>query len=186
MRRLAPLLVLAPLLLAGCTSLERLVPAPVAESIQEVSPGREIVSYLGRLRTLSDSALEKEAVRQRQAAAASPTDLQRLKSAMALAATGHADEGDILAVVDPLARSSRADPDVRAMASFLQAIALDRRRLKESAAASGTRLRDERRARETEKQRADALQERAAQLQQKLDALTDLEKSLSGRQTPSR
>ena len=70
------------------------------------------------------------------------------------------------------------------MASFLQAMAGERRRLRESAAASGTRLREERHAREVEKQRADALQERAAQLQQKLDALSDLEKSLSDRPTP--
>jgi len=54
------------------------------------------------------------------------------------------------------------------------------------AATAGARLRDERKARETEKQRAEAMQERAAQLQQKLDALTDLEKSLSDRSTPTR
>ncbi len=70
------------------------------------------------------------------------------------------------------------------MASFLQGIAHERRRLKESAAAAGAKLRDAQRARDNEKQRAEALQERAAQLQQKLDALTDLEKSLSDRPTP--
>jgi FtsZ-binding cell division protein ZapB len=96
------------------------------------------------------------------------------------------EETDILAIVDPLAKNSRGDADVRAMASFLKGIAQERRRLKESAAAAGTRLRDAQRARDTEKQRADALQERAAQLQQKLDALTELEKSLSDRQSPPR
>jgi len=43
------------------------------------------------------------------------------------------------------------------MASFLQGIAMERRRLKESAAAAGVRLRDERRARESEKQRAEGI-----------------------------
>ena len=72
------------------------------------------------------------------------------------------------------------------MASFLHGIALERRRLKESAAATGARLREAQKARDNEKQRAEALQERAAQLQQKLDALTDIEKSLSDRTTPPR
>jgi len=97
-----------------------------------------------------------------------------------------AEEADILAMVDPIARKESAEAEVRAMASFLQGVAVERRRLKESAATAGARLRDERRARETEKQRAEAMQERAAQLQQKLDALTDLEKSLSDRQSPPR
>ena len=72
------------------------------------------------------------------------------------------------------------------MASFLLLQAAERRRLKEGVAAAGSRLRDERRAHEAQKQRADALQERAAQLQQKIDALTELEKSLSDRPVQTR
>ena len=83
------------------------------------------------------------------------------------------------ALVDPVAKKDNGDRDLRAMASFLQVVANERRRLKESAAAAGVRLREERRLNEAQKQRADALQ-------QKLDALTDLEKSLSDRPTPSR
>jgi hypothetical protein len=69
------------------------------------------------------------------------------------------------------------------MASFLHVLAAERRRLRETAAA---RERDERRAHQALRARAEAAQERAAQLQQKLDALTALEKSLSERQTSSR
>jgi hypothetical protein len=47
-------------------------------------------------------------------------------------------------------------------------------------------VRDERRAQEQLRSRADSAQERAEQLQQKLDALTALEKSLSDRQPASR
>ena len=72
------------------------------------------------------------------------------------------------------------------MASFLLIQSAERRRLKEGAAAAGSRLRDERRAHEAQKQRADALQERASQLQQKIDALTELEKSLSERPVHTR
>jgi hypothetical protein len=89
-------------------------------------------------------------------------------------------------VVERGARWASADDDVRALASFLLVQSAERRRLKEGVAAAGGRLREERRAHEAQKQRADALQERAAQLQQKMDALTELEKSLSERQVPTR
>jgi hypothetical protein len=185
--------------LAGCAELEKLIPAsaapaaPVASSAPSSVPSifrrssaDELVNYLARLKAMNENALGAEAARQRQVAQRSPTDVARIKAAMALTVSGAAEEGDILTLVDPLARRETSDPDVRAMASFLQGIAQERRRLKESAAAAGVKLRDAQRARETEKQRAEALQERAAQLQQKLDALTDLEKSLSDRQNPPR
>lgn len=186
--------------LAGCTLLDKLAPPPTAASLAPtpkaalagspsgtISPAEELVAYLARLKSLNEAALNAEASRQRQAAQKDSTDVTRVKAAMAMTIAAQAEEADILALVDPLAkRDARADPDVRAMASFLQGIAQERRRLKESATTAGVRVRDAQRARDTEKQRADALQERAAQLQQKLDALTDLEKSLSDRQTPPR
>jgi hypothetical protein len=186
------------LALAGCSVLEKIVapaapepaPAPAAASAPSVlrrSSAEELVNYLARLKAMNETALSAEAARQRQAAQRQSSDLPRIKAAMALVVAGQAEEGDVLALVDPLAKKDgTADADVRAMASFLQGITHERRRLKESAAAAGARLRDAQRARENEKQRAEALQERAAQLQQKLDALTDLEKSLSDRQTPAR
>ena len=147
----------------------------------------ELVAYLDRIRVLGDSALTAEAARQRALAQRENSDLARVKAALALALSHPAEEGDILALVDPVARKAGADADLKAMASFLQALAGDRRRLRESATAAGARqLREERRAHEAQKQRADALQERATQLQQKLDALTEIEKSLSDRQSPSR
>lgn len=192
MRRLAAL-VSTVLALAGCSLFERpgtdaSAPAAATPQLPAIlgrSSAQELVSYLARLKGMNDATLNAETTRQRQLVQRHPSDVGRLKVAMALT-VAQSDEADILAVVEPLAKKDAADADVRAMASFLQGIALERRRLKESAAAAGTRLRDERRARETEKQRADAMQERAAQLQQKLDALTDLEKSLSDRQNPPR
>ena len=182
--------------LSGCALLDKLAPpketaaaapsraTPTAPS--HISPAEELVAYLARLKSLNESALNAEANRQRQAAQKDTSEVARLKAAMAMTIAAQVEETDILAIVDPLARNTRADADVRAMASFLQGIAQERRRLKESAAAAGARLRDAQRARDTEKQRAEALQERAAQLQQKLDALTNLEKSLSDRQSPPR
>ena len=74
----------------------------------------------------------------------------------------------------------------REMASFLHSLAVERRRLRESAAAAEKSLVAERKAGEVQKQRADALQERVAELQQKLDALSEIEKSLSERQAKGR
>jgi FtsZ-binding cell division protein ZapB len=183
-------LILFTLLATGCGVLEKMTspPAPAASTPQTVEaaanipPGEELVAYLARIKSLDEPSLNAEATRQRQAAQRNSNEISRVKAAMALTVSAQGDEADILVLVDPLVRKEgRMDPDVRAMASFLQGIAHERRKLKENAAAAGNRARDAQRARDTERQRADALQERAAQLQQKLDALTDLEKSLSER-----
>lgn len=194
MTRMAPLLAL---MLAACVDLPTAQPAAspapaaggsstMAKLFGRTSTAEELVAYLDRIRVLSESAVAAEATRQRQAAQRDQTDLSRVKAALALTLTSPAEEGELLALVDPVARKPSADPDLKAMASFLQALAADRRRLRESATAAGSRLREERRLHEAQKQRADALQERATQLQQKLDALTEIEKSLSDRQPPSR
>ncbi len=149
-------------------------PAPVASSTAK-SSAEELIAYLARIRNMGESALAAEAARQKREA----NDLARVKAALALSLTVQSEESDILALVDAPARKENIDADVRAMASFLQTLATERRRLKESAAAAGVRLRDERRAYEAQKQRAETLQ-------QKLDALTELEKSLTDRQVPSR
>jgi len=182
--------------LTGCSLFERPTEPAAATAASDPpailaplvgrSTAQDLMAYLGKLRTMSESALAAETTRQRAAAQKQPSDVAKLKVAMAMVVAPQAEEADILAMVDPIARKESAEAEVRAMASFLQGVAVERRRLKESAATAGARLRDERRARETEKQRAEAMQERAAQLQQKLDALTDLEKSLSDRQSPPR
>jgi hypothetical protein len=193
--RLALALAASVLGLSACSLFERPAPsetpsAPVAEAVSAPAAGtstaQELMAYMARLRTMNETALNAETSRQRQAMQRHPSDLARLKIAIAMTVAPQGEESDILAIVDPIARRETGDADARAMASFLQGIAMERRRLKESAAAAGVRLRDERRARESEKQRAEVMQERAAQLQQKLDALTDLEKSLSDRQSPTR
>ena len=182
---------LAPLALAaGCAavapqpSAPGAAPAAAPERASAAAPragGQELMAYLARLRPMSEAQLAAEAARQRRAEG----DLARVKAALALT-LAHADESEVAALVEPVARRASADPEVRAMAGFLHVMALDRRRLRENATAAGARLRDERRAQEALKQKADAATERAAQLQQKLDALTEIERSLSDRQVPNR
>ena len=165
----------ATVLLCACTVLDRTAaPAGTRSAVPAVagsrSAGDDLVAYLARIRGMNDAALAAEAARQRRDA----SDGARVKAALALSLTSQAEEADILSLVDPVVKKDNGDRDLRAMASFLQVVVNERRRLKESAAAAGNRLRDERRQHEAQKQRADALQ-------QKLDALTELEKSLSDR-----
>jgi len=167
-------------------------PEPPAPTTR-VTPGGELVAYLARIRDLSERPLAVETTRQREAARATPSELETVKLALALSLAPASDEGEIANLMEPVSRKPNADDDLRAMASFLLVQAAERRRLKEGVAAAGSKLRDERRAHEAQKQRADALQERAtqlqeraAQLQQKMDALTELEKSLSDRPNVTR
>jgi hypothetical protein len=178
MRKIAP--ALAAFLLASCGVLDRADgPAQTRSPVPAVSAARatgdDLLAYLARIRGMNDAALAAEAARQRR----DPSDAARVKAALALTLSSQGDESDVLSLVDPVAKKDNGDRDLRAVASFLQVVANERRRLKESAAAAGKGLREERRLRDSEKQRADTLQ-------QKLDALTDLEKSLSDRPSTNR
>ena len=178
----------AGLLLAACSALDRLAAMPAATTTTavrdpdvRVTAGGELVAYLARIRDLGERALASETTRQREAARASGSELESVKLALAMSLAPGSDEGEIATLMEPVSRKRTIDDDVRAMASFLLVQSAERRRLKEGVAAAGSKLRDERRAHEAQKQRADALQERAAQLQQKIEALTELEKTLSDR-----
>jgi hypothetical protein len=187
-------------LLAGCHALPSFDPVimepppqsqaaptrPARGAVTPATPGGELVAYLARIRALAEKPLAAETQRQREAVRHHKTDLEAVKLGIALSLSPAADEAEITALMEPVARRRGGDDDVRAMASFLLLQATERRRLKEGVAAAGSRLRDERRAHEAQKQRADALQERAAQLQQKIDALNELEKSLSVRPVQTR
>jgi hypothetical protein len=192
-RRASIALCLAGVLLAACET-----PAPRGGASGAASgPARVIIqspvhttadelsAYLAKLRGMSESALAAEAARQKRAMARDTSDLQRLRAAIALALSAQGEDAEVTALAEPIARREGADANARAMANFLLLFAAERRRLRESAVAARMSLREEKRATETQKQRADALQERAAQLQQKLDALSELEKSLTDRPPPA-
>ena len=161
------------LVLAGCATMGKAPEAPAPPAVATAaapSPVRstadELVAYVAHIRTLPENALPAEASKRKR----EPGDVAKLKAAIALSFSSQADEAEIIAIVEPVEKRA-TDRDVKAMAGFLQALSVERRRLKESATA---RLRDEHRAAEAQRQRAEALQ-------QKLDALSALEKSLSDR-----
>ena len=187
MKRLLALLL--PVVVTGCAEIEKVVAPPAAPPLVETTRAApasgtadQLLAYAARLKGMSEAALAAEAARERRGG----TDISRIKAAMALSLSAQADEAEVISLVEPVAKRDAAEAALKGMASFLQVLAADRRRLRESAAASTARLRDERRAGEANRQRIEALQERAAQLQQKLDALTELEKSLSERQAQGR
>jgi hypothetical protein len=170
---------IALLALAACAA-----PEPAAVSTSPASQGasasaapgtqsyaEDLLAYVGRLRAMNESALGAEAARMKRDA----SDVARVKAALAMTLSTQSEDGDILELVEPVTRRSGADRDVRAMAVLVHAMATERRRLKQTAAAAAGQLREERRAMESQKQRAEALQ-------QKLDALTELEKSLAERE----
>jgi hypothetical protein len=147
--------------------------SPAAAGTQ--SYAEDLLAYIGRLRNMNEGALGAEAARMKRDA----SDVARVKAALAMTLSSQSDEAEILELVDPVTRRSTADRDVRAMAALLQAMTTERRRLKQRAAAAAGEVREERKVAETQKQRAEALQ-------QKLDALTELEKSLAARETQIR
>jgi hypothetical protein len=148
--------------------------APAAANATSQSHAEDLMAYLARLRTMNEAALAGEAARMRRDA----SDLARVKAALAMTLSAQADEGDIIELVEPVARKAGAS-DVRAMAALLNTNAHEKRRLRQRAANAAGELREERRLAEAQKQRAE-------QLQQKLDALTDLERSLASREAQAR
>ena len=159
-------------LAAACATTKEPAPAQSASVMPTPATGAahssadDLLAYMARVRAMPEPALAAEVARHRKESG----DLPRVKAALALAVSPQSDEAEILALVEPVERHA-GDRDVKAMAGFLQAMALERRRVKESSAA---RLRDEHKALDAQRQRAD-------DLQQKLEALSALEKSLSDR-----
>ncbi len=177
-------LVLAALA-AGC-ALAPPAPVPVAKAPEQVAPAAHtadrLLASLARLLAMDESALNAEISRRRADLAGDPGDLARVEAAMAVAMAPAPDDEQVAALVAPvLARFPPAEPDLRAMAGFLQGMASERRKLRDGLAAASAKSRDDHREAQAQRLRAQAQQERADRLQAKLEALTNLEKSLANR-----
>jgi hypothetical protein len=175
-------LVLAALL-AGCAMSP---PAPVSQApVQPAAAPRtaeRLLASLARLLALDESGLAAEIARRQGEAAAAPGHFARVEAALALSMAPSPDEAQVQALVAPvLAAFPPAEPELRAMAGFLQGLASERRKLRESLNAASAKSRDDRREAHAQRLRAEAQQERADRLQAKLEALTNLEKSLANR-----
>ena len=172
-------------LAAGCAVSP---PAPVSpgkapvQAAPEVHTADRLLASLARLLAMDESGLNAEIARRRDELAANPGNLARVEAAMAAAMAASPDDEQVVALVAPvLAAFPPAEPDLRAMAGFLQGMASERRKLREALAAASAKSREDRREAQSQRLRAEAQQERADRLQAKLEALTNLEKSLANR-----
>ncbi len=147
------------LLLAGCSSPrgveapEATVP-PVEDVRAEEAESARALAFYARARQLSGPELAREQESARRALARSRGDAARLRYAMLLTLPGAAvgDDARALELLEPVTRS--ADGGVRGLALLMTAFLQEQRRLE--AGAHG--------------------------LQQKLDALLSLERSMTGRE----
>jgi len=171
-------------LLASCATPEKAPqppPAPVFVPPPAPSDAEQLVTRLGRLNAAGPAEQQTEVARLKESTERAPTDVGRVELAFALTASG-ADEGEILAALEPVTREGgTASVDVKSVAGFLQGVILERRKLKESLAAANARAGADRKSAEASRQKEVQLQEQLSRLQKKLDALTNLEKSLSDR-----
>jgi hypothetical protein len=172
-------------LAAGC-AMAPPAPAPVARAPVQAAPAAHtadrLLASLARLLALDESGLNAEIARRRADLVANPGNLARVEAAMAVAMAPAPDDEQVEELVAPvLAAFPPAEPDLRAMAGFLQGMASERRKLRDGLAAASAKSRDDRREAQSLRLRAEAQQERADRLQAKLEALTNLEKSLANR-----
>ena len=183
MRRAA---LFAAVLAAAACALQEPAPTRSAGASTASAPAGALVDYLRQLEALSPQAREAETARARELALRDGTTAARTRAALALSLEPEPDDATILSLLEPVVASEPEGSEVRVVASFLHAMASGRRRLRESADTAGSKLREEHRAREAEHGRAETERVRAAELQQKLDALSELEKTLSDQRPGSR
>lgn len=171
-------------LLAACATPEKAPPPPPAPVVVIPPPPSEadqLVTRLARLGATAPAEQQAEISRLKETNTRTPSDVGRVELAFALTAQG-ADETEILAALEPVTREGgTASVDVKSVAGFLQGVVLERRKLKEGLAAANTRAIADRKAIDAGRLKEAQLQDQLSRLQRKLDALTNLEKSLSDR-----
>ena len=165
-------LLCALLLLSGLGACALMKPPQSAYWLdpQAARPSSDAVSllhYSAYARKLGSKQLAEETERLRLAYAAEKTDFRLLQYAIALSVPGTtaADHRRALQLIDPLTQPGQAhDTELRALASLMHANLTEQRRLEDGSASQAQRAREE--------------QRRADDLEKKLEALKDIEKSL--------
>lgn len=165
-RWIVPLL--AIILTAGCSALKSREEGREAGWLAPgqsflVSEAESLLLYHEHLRKLSIADLNREHEGVKRTLARSNSDFSRMRLAMLLSLSGanFRDDGRALGLLEPMLAAGAADNETRALAQLLYVLISERRRIEE-------RLKDE--------------QRKTEGLQQKLDALKSIEKSLLERE----
>lgn len=179
MNRRIAILLCGLLLLSALNSCALLKPPREAYWLdpQGPRPGSDAVSllhYAAYARNLGGKQLAEETERVRLAWTAEKTDFRLLQYVLALSvpAASPADHRHALQLLDPLLRPGDGhDSELQALASLMRANLAEHRRLEDGSHSNAQKAREE--------------QRRAEELEQKLEALKDIEKSLLPRGKPA-
>jgi len=188
--------------LAGCSSIDGTYAAPkvrpeavVSRPTADGEAARDYLASLAELQAGSPAAQAETLANARRDSEAAPTTLHRLRYALLLACPGHAGSDPVAArrqLSDLLARPELLLPSERSLAALLLAdvderlvLSAESRRLQQEAARKdkerGTAAAQRLQAEETENAR---LRRALEDAQKKLDAVTAVEQSITGRASP--
>lgn len=179
MKQLASLL-LAAALAGGCGSFPPLhngsAKAPAIPGVtRPLSDVEALLQYYEVIRGLSGNELGRERERARQTYARNKTDYNRVQLALhaALPEAGADEQTTGLALIEPLLKESQGqNSGLRRFAILLNAMITENRRIADQLQNANQKAKEE--------------QRRGEDLQQKLDALKSIEKSLIQREQPPR
>ena len=141
----------------------------LAESRQ--SDADRVLLFYERLRSMKASELTRELEATREAFESDKSDVNRLELAILLSSPGTSfrDDSTAIALLNPVAKEKSAGTaTLRSLAILLQTELVELRRAEEAAQGQATKLKDE--------------QRRAEALQQKLDAILDMEMKMIERE----
>lgn len=154
-------------------------PAEAAVIATSPRPELDLAAHISRVRQMNALQLQIELGANRLRAREFPSYENRLRLALTLWAAGGEDQE-----IQQLAESSQADPrddQLRGIGLLLTSIIAERRRNKDLVANSQTRSRESRREQEAQQAKLDALKRQIDDLERKLAAMRDMEKSMQRR-----
>jgi hypothetical protein len=149
------------------------VPVPVTANLRQ---DVDLPVYVARLKGMTPPQLQAEIILRRHHHREIPSYANRLRLALALWASG-GDDQEIQGLAEPGTAGSE-DAQLRGTGLLISSIVAERRRNREFQASSQSRNLEVRRTMETQQARLDTLQRQIDELERKLAALRDIEKSL--------
>lgn len=154
-------------------------PAAIPSLGTSIRPETDLALHVARIRALNAPQLSAELSANRQRAKDAPSYENRLRLALTLWASG-GEEQEIQALAES-PQNGNEDGQLRGIGMLLTAIIVERRRNRELQVSTQTRSRESKREQEIQQARLDALKRQIEDLERKLAAMRDMEKSLQQR-----